>query len=196
MSKNELKPKLNSRIIILTTLVTTFLYSLIRYNVFGKVSYVDIPTYILNKSVAFTIIILLPFILFFKAKKMDVHLKILKQSLQFLLLIHVLLSVCLLSPSYYSKLFIGNKLSLFGNLAILTGVLAISLSILYQSKINYIVLYALVALHLIFIGGKGWFEPSKWYGYLAPISLICFLILIVVMIISHIMLQQKNKQDV
>lgn len=162
-------------------------YSVLRYNIFGNVPLIDIPSFIFNKSISFTIIAMLPIVYYSNKNGQRDNNGGLINALKAFVLIHVLLSVSLLSQSYYSKLFWDNKLTLSGNFAILSGILAFVYAV-YLKKTGDYIFYFLLSVHLFSLGYKGWVEPEKWNGMMPPITLICFLIVLVL-----IFLKLKNK---
>ena len=168
----------------LIVFVLTFLYSILRYNIFGNIPPADIPTLIVNKSVSFSmILILLNASISYLYKKLDDYYGYLDLFKTFAI-IHVILSVALLSQNYYPKLFSTEKLTLLGNFSLLAGVMAFVYILNKRYKIKNIILYSLTAAHLIFIGFTGWFDIKKWNGFMPPITLICFLILVALIILS------------
>ncbi len=179
-------PKIELKILINFTIIIFFalIYSIMRYNVFGNVPISDIPTYVLNKSIAFSMILILPMIFYYHRKQKQPDLNFFKKSLRILAAIHVLLTIGLLSQNYYSKLFIDNKLTLFGNLAVLFGILTFVYTVFNKYEFSNLLIYMLIALHLVFIGIKGWFDVTKWNGYMPPITIICFTIILVLILLS------------
>lgn len=166
---------IKSTILILTS---TLIYAIIRYNVFGTVSYSDIPTLIVNKSISFSTIIFLAFASYYKLKHNTYKYDSYVQLFRTFVFMHVLLSMLLFSNQYYPKLYDGERLTFFANLAILTGLLGFSY--LYNKIVDVIklVLYFLIAMHLYFIASSSWFTPQSWNGGMPPISLLCFLLLL------------------
>ena len=159
-------------------------YSIMRYNVFGNVPLTDIPLFIVNKAIAFSMIIILAiaFVKYYYKKKDECksYLNIFK----FFSIIHVLISIALLSQNYYPKLFLENKLTVFGGLAVLFGILSITYLTNKKYRIENLLIYSLLAVHLSFLGFKGWFNIEKWNGMMPPITLICFIILVTLFVFS------------
>ncbi len=164
--------------------VLAFSYSIIRYNVFGIVPIADIPTLIINKAIAFSIIIMLLLgsisVINKKSDDYSEYLDLIKT----FAIIHVLLSITLLSQNYYPKLFANEKLTLFANITVLFGVLSFTYMINNRYRIKSLIIYSLIAIHIFCLGFKGWFEIEKWNGMMPPITLICFLIMIVLIVLS------------
>jgi hypothetical protein len=164
--------------------VLTFLYSILRYNIFGEVPIIDIPTFIVNKAIAFSMIIILLLAVLKRINKKDEDFNNYLNVAKILTIIHVLITLSLMSQNYYPKLFLNEKLTLFGNLSVLSGVLAFVFFIFKQIKIGYLVFLFLTAIHLFFIGFKGWLTFEKWNGMMPPITLFCFIIVIFLFILS------------
>lgn len=177
---------------IIITFIATLLYSIFRYNIFGNVPFTDIPTVIVNKAISFSmmIILLLASLNLFYNKSDDYsgYLKTFKM----FTIIHVLISISLLSQNYYQKLFTNERLTLFGNISTLAGVLSFTYMLNKRKEVVNLVVYSLIAIHLFCIGFEGWFNIEKWNGMMPPITLICFLILIVIVVLTVL---NKNFQD-
>lgn len=168
----------------------SFLYTFIRYNFYGNVPLDDVPTLIFNKSISLTIVFLLAFSLKYKLKgriqSFEKYSSIIKQ----LVIVHVVLSLVLLTANYFPKLYIDNKLTLMANISLLSGVLLFSYLLNKIVKpINWIV-YLLIATHVLFLGVKGWFTPENWHGSLPPLTLISFVVMVILFSINAI---KKNK---
>lgn len=163
---------------------TTMLYALLRYNIFGPVPLADIPTLITNKAIAFSMILILLIAFVGSTKgRQEIYCAYLKL-FKILAITHVLFSIILLSQQYFPKLLIYGRFSLFGNLAMLFGVLTFVFLFHNKSRLPIVVAYVLAALHLFFIGVKGWLDVLKWNAMMPPITLLCFLLLIVLIIFS------------
>jgi DMSO/TMAO reductase YedYZ heme-binding membrane subunit len=107
--------------------------------------------------------------------------------------IHMVMSFLLFSPAYYSKFFEDSgRMTLNSSLSMLFGVLAFivlwfyNLSFYKQGKDkeitriiksrNFLLLVMpFTALHLFFMGYKGWGNPSGWHAGIPPISLVAFI---------------------
>lgn len=181
-----------NRILVIILLFTT-IYSLLRYNVLGDVPFSDIPTFIINKSVAFTLVIILLVIFYYKLKKKRFNFEFMIKGLNAMAVIHILLSITLLTQEYYPKLFDDHKLTLFGNLSVLFGVVTVAYVYISKHKVNNLIVYAFISFHLFFLGVKGWFNIDMWNNFLPPITLICFLILIFLITLTLIKLLKRNK---
>ena len=173
--------------------ILTFIYSVLRYNIFGDIPVTDIPVFILNKTFAFSMIIILVFIFFTDKKSNDYNNYVIY--FRIITLIHILMSISLLSPNYYPKIYETGKLTLFGNISILAGIVLSALMIITHTRIKNIVIYLIASIHLFFIGINGWINIEKWNGKMPPITLICFLILVVLIFFSIKKKKFDNLQD-
>ena len=163
------------------TLVLTFVYAIVRYVVFGQVSPIHIPVYLLNKSVSMAAVLFL-FYAAINYLRNQKELSTKWGSVSFhCALIHILLSFSIFARSYYPKFYLQEKLSLTGELVVLFGVFGGYFYWLirkYAATSNKLIIYKILAslsigLHMIFMGLPGWLQIEKWHGFLPPISLIC-----------------------
>jgi len=200
--------------IIAGTLLFSLIYVIVRYHIFGGVPWKDFPFFILNKGISLTAFILLTLNFSFGPLK-NIGIKIHENWLNtrnilgitgfLLVIIHVFMSLMLFTPKVYSKFFeTDGTLTLLAGLSMLGGVLAFVVLWVYNfsfqtqlSKnkrfIQFItsrkfMLWALVlgAIHLFFMGYKGWISPSDWHGGIPPVSLVAFVFFIVGYIINFI----------
>ncbi len=156
--------------------ITAFLYSVIRYNIVGPVPIAEIPLFIMNKAISFSMVIIFAFSArsYFKSAIQEFinSMSILKG----FALIHILISISLLSQQYYPKFFTNDKLSLFGNLTIFFGIISVVYILNKSIKIKNWLFFLMITFHLFFMGIKGWLSVDKWHGMMPPISLISFII--------------------
>lgn len=178
------------KILLLTAAIFgfSFFYAFIRYNLFGGIPFSDIPLFILNKAVSFsgTIFLLQAVLLQSKQKSEAAYFF---QVFDFLILLHILFSFTILSPQYFPKLFNEQKLSVLAALALGFGALAFAYLKSNFFKKNRALVLVFVALHLLFLGGKGWTTPANWYAYMPPITLLSFLV-----ITATLFLYLKNRK--
>lgn len=98
-----------------------------------------------------------------------------------LLLAHLLLTPALLSPELYPKLYQGSAFTPRVELSFLAGASAAALFYRLGGPWNLLkqraaqVALALSALHLLALGGSGWFHPQSWPAGLPPLTLFGFL---------------------
>ena len=202
-------------------LVLTMTYAVLRYNILGTVPLKDIPLFILNKAVSLSSLILLTASFSIgPLKNLGIKLPLhfinsrhVYGMIGFILtLIHVFISLILLSPVMYSKFFLENgSLSFSAGLSMLGGVLSIAILWFYNWRSQHhlkesrlfnqfttsrkLILTTLffVAIHLFFMGYKNWITPATWQGGLPPISLISFIIFSIGFIIN--LFGRKSNRD-
>ncbi len=159
-------------------------YAVLRYNIFQAISFEHLPLYVTNKALALSIVVLIFFRLFTKKENHAFY----DITIYAQLLMHVFISLALLSPAYYPKFFLESKINITGELSLLFGVTALVMFLMrlfvrqhkkFSSiKLPISVVLFLVSAHVFSMGISGWITPLKWSGYLPPISLIAFVILI------------------
>ena len=190
--------------IILVTLLLAVGYSILRYHIVGPVPWKDFPFFILNKGLCLGAFILLSMnFALGPLNNLGVPVpagwlnarRALGMTGFLLVLVHVLMSFLMFTPSVYGKFFGDDgTMTLLAGLSMLAGVLAFVVlwgynmtfqTFLREDKafIRFItsrgfMLFALLlgAAHLFFMGYEGWLEPSGWHGGLPPISLVAFTI--------------------
>ncbi len=185
-------------------------YAIVRYNVVRDVSLELIPLFINNKAIALTSVIIIgwSFILgpcarlwpsFFE-KRLGLR-KPLGLIGFGLAATHALMSLILLSPSYYAKFFLeGGKLNLMGESSMLFGVLSfvvfsvVSVSSFpsVEAKLDTLVwkrvqrlgylAFFFTLLHVVIMGFSGWLKAESFKYGLASISLLSALVIIIVLL--------------
>ncbi len=172
-----------------------------RYNIFGNVPWEELPIYVFNKALSLTVVFLI-LISVLKRKRLPINAKKLWKIIFVLTVIHVFISFRLLGTEYYPKFYFNSEMNLIGYLTISFGITAfIGLIILnsdnllptedgkliitnFVKKIVKTLIPILIGGHLLSMGIAGWIKPFNWFGYLAPISLIAFVVIIVFMLIK------------
>lgn len=194
-----MKKSNNSNGIILLTFIGSLTYAIVRYNIFHEVAWTDLPLYIMNKALSLAAVILFAISRVIKFNSDTNIKKILKDFAVIFAIVHVVISITILSPSYFSKFYTDNQFTLLGSLTLLFGILAFLLMFLFSGKfflrkvlsnktnMNKIVLLFLLfsAAHVFVMGYQGWLVPSNWPGGLPPISLLSFLALLVPLAIKE-----------
>ncbi len=157
-------------------------YVILRYVVFGNVSPAHLPMYLLNKMICIyaTGSLLLYALALISRDKCSAE-KWLSRTMSTGFL-HVMISLTMLHPGYYKKLFDGSQLSFTGELSMLAGVLA---SAVYwarycnsscirggKSVVPMWIGAAFLFLHVSVMGSGSWFDLSRYNGGLPPITLI------------------------
>ncbi len=188
--------------IITIALIFGLAYAVLRYHIVGPVPWKDFPFFILNKGLSLSAFILLTCNFGFgPLNNLGVKVpegwlnarKALGMTGFLLVLIHALMSFMLFSHANYGKFFEGDgTLTLLAGLSMLGGVLAFAVLWAYnlafqthlredQAFIRFItsrkfLLTAMLlgAVHLVFMGYEGWFNPSGWHGGIPPVSLVAF----------------------
>jgi|TARA_Y100000310_G_scaffold202533_3_gene202748 hypothetical protein len=158
-------------------------YAVLRYNIFGDVDVQNIPVYILNKSLSMSAALFLLLAGWSHWQKDKQASKAWGTYSLHFAMVHVVISLMLLSSAYYPKLFDGELMNVKGELSTLFGALAVYLYVLLskhglvKSTFHRIQFLAtvVIALHLFFMGYSGWFTVGSWFGGLPPISLLSFI---------------------
>jgi DMSO/TMAO reductase YedYZ heme-binding membrane subunit len=191
-----------SGMIIAWVCVFSLGYAILRYHIAGTVPWKDFPFFIMNKGISLAAFILLSFN-FSLGPLNNLGVKVPEGWLNsrkalgmtgfLLVLIHALMSLMLFKISVYSKFFEPDgTITLMAGLSMLAGVL--SMVILWAINLSFqtylredkafvqfitsrrflLTAMLLGAAHLLFMGFKGWLNPSGWHGGLPPISLVAF----------------------
>jgi DMSO/TMAO reductase YedYZ heme-binding membrane subunit len=199
---NDQAQKNSADRIITITLIFGLAYAVVRYHIAGPVPWKDFPFFILNKGISLSAFILLTLNFGLgPLNNLGVNVsegwlnarKALGMTGFLLVLIHVLISFMLFSPSVYGKFFEADgTLTLLAGLSMLGGVLAFVVLWAYnlsfqtflredQAFIRFItsrtfLLFAMIlgGVHLVFMGYEGWLNPSGWHGGIPPVSLVAF----------------------
>lgn len=170
----------------LLALLGSAIYATVRYNIFKGVPWSDWPIYILNKAFALSAIFLLVISVIRKRlAQRHPNVQTLSMASVFAAM-HVVLSLTILSPTYYEKFFLQGKLTAAAGFSIALGavgavVMAICVRIRGKQSAdggvrNQAILAFVIGLHAMFQGFAGWFAPFKWPGMMPPITLISFLL--------------------
>ena len=115
-------------------------------------------------------------------------------------LVHILLSLVLLSSGYFAKFFSDGKMNLRGECMLLFGVLSAFLFMLSAKKAAPRRTWLLtlagslgLLLHLLFRGAPGWPNVAGWYGHMPPISLLGFLLAVAATIL--LLMNRRDPAD-
>jgi hypothetical protein len=170
----------------LLALLGSVIYATARYNVFKGVSWDDWPIHTLNKAFAISALVLL-FLSVIHQRSVTEHANV--QSLYMASVfgsVHVLLSLILLSPVYYGKLFVQGRLTAAAGLSMVLGAVAAAVMAVGtrtrgdqhadRGAMALAMLSFVIGLHAMLQGLAGWFAPSQWPGMMPPITLIAFLL--------------------
>jgi len=188
---------------ILGVFLVCLVYAIVRYNVFKGVEWIHLPLYVVNKAFAWGGLALIACSYltgkWINAYPDDVQkrralAKFLGLSGLYLIGMHLISSLAMLTPEYYAKFFTdGGKMNLTGEFVILFGVLGIgflmfpaitTLPLMYEAlggerwqraqRMGYWTL-GMAALHTATMGWKGWIDVATWPGGMPPITLLGFL---------------------
>jgi DMSO/TMAO reductase YedYZ heme-binding membrane subunit len=187
--------------IIAVVFTLSLAYSIVRYNLAGGVPWKELPFFIMNKAISLNGLMLLV-ITFSIAplKNMGVSVsdnwmkarRALGMAGFISVFTHMVMSLMLFSPAYYGKFFDeAGRMALNAQLSMLFGVLAFVVLWFYnmsfyksgkEKQINKFIksrnfllsVMPLTALHLLFMGYKGWMAPAGWHAGIPPISLVAF----------------------
>jgi DMSO/TMAO reductase YedYZ heme-binding membrane subunit len=188
-------------------------YAVIRYHLAGDVAWQHFPLFILNKATSLAAVIfvassyLIGKIIRWHDQDKALRLVVIKFcGLMgfFLAAVHAFFSLCLLSPAYYGKYFDDDgRLNLQGETAMTVGVLALffllapavtTLPMMPRAiggwrwkrnqRLGYVAL-ALVVVHLVVLGVKGWLAPQGWHGGIPPVSLVAVVAALVPLLVKR-----------
>lgn len=182
----------------------SLIYAVVRYHIAGDVEWRHFPLFIFNKAISIAAVIfiassyLIGKVIHWHDDDRYIRLVVIKFcGLMgfFLAGIHAFFSLSLLTPAYFAKYFdeVG-RLNLQGELAIVVGVVSLfclvgpaitTLPMMPKAlggrrwkrnqRLGYAAL-ALVFIHLVALGIKGWLSPAGWPAGLPPISLLAALV--------------------
>jgi len=167
-------------------------YATARYNVFGDVAWSEWPTLVLNKILALSALALLAIHTIRRRGVQETSARTIVGVAGFLAAVHVLLSLVLLSPAYYGKLFNLDRLTASAGIAMLLGALAAATLAVggkllvgpdtREPRRYFAFISFVIGLHAAFQGFFGWFTPWNWPGGMPPISLLSFALGIVALV--------------
>ena len=199
--------------VIVVVLVLSLVYSIVRYHLAGGVPWKELPFFIMNKAISLNGLFLLVItfsIAPLKNMGMNVSDKWMKARKALgmagfiSVFTHMVMSLILFSPAYYGKFFDdAGRMTLNAQLSMVSGVLAFvvlwfyNMSFYKQGKdkqINKFIksrnfllsVMPLTALHLFFMGYKGWLNPVGWHAGIPPISLVAFTAFVIGYVINII----------
>lgn len=185
-------------------IVVSYLYAIVRYNIFDGVGWSYLPLFISNKAISFSALIFMALSCCLGALVRfwpKIFSPVLNQRKYFGLLgfglavAHSIISVLIFNPEYYAKFFAGNgQLTFAGEMSMFFGVFAfwvfgmmaiVSVPGVEDSidrktwrrihKYGPAGLF-LTLLHLVMMGYTSWLDPASWPAGLFPISLVAAVI--------------------
>lgn len=181
-------------------------YATLRYIVFKGVDPIHFPLYIVNKVISISGLFFLAvsyvtgkvkWMRFEDASRQNRFIKFSGITGFSLSAIHIFISLIILGPAYFPKLYAGEMMNLKGELSMLMGVFTLycfsipaitTLPVMQETfgikrwqqgqRIGYLGLFAAL-LHVTIMGFSGWIDVSSWPGYLPPITMISAIIAII-----------------
>ncbi len=176
---------------LLTMFFLTAVYAVIRYAGFGHVSLVHLPVYIMNKAICMTAAESLFMAAIGVMRSERDAVRFWANACSQLVFVHVLLSLGILSKGYYTHFFDGDRMSLTGEMVLLTGALAVYCFWRLQAARTKpvfrhtltILACAFVAGHLFVMGYNDTLQVQKWNGGLPPMSMLSFLLAVASLIV-------------
>jgi hypothetical protein len=167
-------------------LICTIMYAVIRYAVFGEISMMYVPVYLLNKAICTTAAecLFMASLSLLRSERDAVRSWINAGS--HLVFIHIFLSLGTLSKGYFPKLFTADKMNLKGEIVLLLGVLTVYCFWRLRtaklepalSRTLTILMSVLLVGHISSIGLPGWLEFKTYSGGFPPISLLAFFLVL------------------
>jgi DMSO/TMAO reductase YedYZ heme-binding membrane subunit len=191
---------LNSRWILwtLVSFCAALLYAVLRYHVFGTVAWRHLPLFTVNKAVSFCSLMLLAAAYMVRRPGAGLSLGLAGAALAWL---HAIMSLAILAPSDFPKLYAGGRLHVLGGLAVLCGSVGMLLLLVpaaasipgigsglsrqrwqFCQRCGYAVLF-LTGIHVLAIGVKGWADTAAWPVMMPPITMLSFAISIAPLIL-------------
>jgi DMSO/TMAO reductase YedYZ heme-binding membrane subunit len=189
------------------------IYAGIRYHVVEGVPLTHAPLYILNKAISLgglaflAISYLVGKVAGLRWDERQLELVVIKFCglMGFSLIVaHVLMSMALLDPAYYAKLYAGARFNLTGELSLSLGVFALwcftlpaitSLPYMYDElgadrwlraqRTGYAGLM-LAAGHVLVMGVMAWLRPGDWPAALPPITALAFVVAMIPLVVRLI----------
>lgn len=198
----------------LALLLVAFAYAIVRYHVFRGTPWADFPLFINNKAISLASVFFLALsymtgpLMRFVPSRAEPFLSLRKffGLMGFGLgALHACISLLLFSPAHYPRFFAEDgALNFIGQLSMLFGVLAFAVFfVVALSSVPSIAAslsraqwqavqragyggVLLVLLHVVTMGYRGWGDPSRWPGFLLPISLVAAIVLAVCLLLRVI----------
>jgi len=197
-------------------------YAVVRYHIAGDVAWRHFPLSILNKIVSLAAVFfvgasyLIGKVIRWYDDDPKLRLVVIKFCGLlglFLAAIHALMSVLLMTPSYFGKYFEANgKMNLQGELGMAVGVVALffllspAITTLptmpkalggwrwkRSQRVGYLALL-LVSVHLVVLGLKGWLTPQAWTAGMPPVSLVAFVAAVIPLLVKRKLVKEKEQR--
>ena len=161
---------------VLIVFLSTTLYATLRYNVFKGVAWAEWPVYTLNKAFALSALFLFLIDAIRRRRGADEAGVELLRAGWILMLMHVGVSLAILTPAYHAKYFLADKLTWQAGWSMMIGV--VSAAGIHKYTRHCVagearallatigVLAFLSGAHAALLGYGGWFQPKTWPGYI------------------------------
>ncbi|MEI7768144.1 MAG: hypothetical protein WCJ97_11985 [Phycisphaerae bacterium] len=165
---------------LILLLLVSALYAILRYVNFGPIPAAQIPLNVGNKVTAVAAAGALVLLAYAHYRRQDEAGQYWLKAAGTLVLIHVLISLSILTPGNYKRFFIpeSGRYNPIGQWFVLMGILAtvawwkwLRPQELLQPGWGKVLVAALVGVHVTVMDSAGWFTPEKWFGGMPPISL-------------------------
>jgi len=171
-------------IIAARVFLVTLTYAVVRYTVFGSVPPSQLPVFLSNKAISVTALVMTGLSMVTNGSRRTA----LGAVGAALVLLHIVLSLMVLTPAYLGKLFDARgALTAAGEWSMLAGAIAGLIMMRLASRPSDVLgsgslipgagqwILALSALHVLALGYPSWIDPARWPGHLPPISMLSFL---------------------
>lgn len=180
----------------------SIIYSVVRYVAFTPEKWEQIPVFIANKGVSMAGAITLVLAILSRYRGNFEQASLYFRFTIFAILIHVPMSLVVLSPGYFPEFFTANgtKLKFFGELVFMFGALALGLMwLLAQGKLadrtRTIVGVTLIVILLGHVGSMGLcrgLNINAKHAYLPPMWLLSLVALLIGMVVSWMQVLAKS----
>jgi DMSO/TMAO reductase YedYZ heme-binding membrane subunit len=201
----------------------SLLYAIVRYHLAGDEQWAHFPLFILNKATSLAAVVFVASSYLVgnlirwhddNKRRRLVVIKFCGLMGFFLAGVHAFFAVCLLTPAYFAKYFAADgRLNLQGELAMSVGVIALffllapaitTLPMMPKAlggwrwkrnqRMGYFAL-ALVIVHLVALGLRGWLAPKGWPAWMPPISLVAVLVALAPLLVKRKRMQEKRERE-
>lgn len=176
--------------IVATVLCVCEAYAILRYVIFGEVTWSRLPLYVANKMFAWSSLLLIGLSMIPAVARTHETRRFLGSVGWIFVLVHLLMSLLLVRPENYPVLFTANRLNVFGEAGMLFGIISLFLLGTVKEEFSRIrgfptkraLLvqmtgggFAIAGLHAGTLGVQNWLKPAEWPGYMPPIGLLSVL---------------------
>ena len=171
---------------VIQTFVAAFAYALVRYAWFHGTDPVQIPVYLVNKALSVAAVCFLLYAAFHYSRGNRERSKEWGRIALHAAVVHIVLSLAILKPSYFPDFFGAERMSLKGELMVFFGAVGIYLFWIiprYADRPQVMLRLKrascfMILLHLVSMGIPKWIQITNWPGYLPNMSLLSALVVI------------------